>query len=126
MSSKSRDTSSRTPPTRTDVASSIRARSSGSSRSLDFRESPLTLCAPRPRDPKEGKYAAHKDALFDTTAQFFQSYADDELNVQLGEDVKKLTKDLLMDGDGNLKYKVRLIYVICAGFPCLDSRIPLP
>ena len=58
-------------------------------------------------DPQNGKYAAHKDALFDTTGTFFQSYADDELNVQLGEDVKKLTKDLLMDGDGNLKYKVR-------------------
>ncbi|KAL8287370.1 hypothetical protein RQP46_003822 [Phenoliferia psychrophenolica] len=59
-------------------------------------------------DPETGKYAAHKDALFDTTAAFFKSYADDELNVQLGEDVKKLTKDLLMDGDGNLKYKSHL------------------
>ena len=58
-------------------------------------------------DPETGRYAGHKDALFDATGAFFKSYADDELNVQLGEDVKKLTKDLFMDGDGNLKYKVR-------------------
>ncbi|KAK4699364.1 hypothetical protein P7C70_g6896, partial [Phenoliferia sp. Uapishka_3] len=59
-------------------------------------------------DPETGKYAGHKDALFDTTGAFFKAYADDDLNVQLGEDVKKLTKDLLMDGDGNLKYKSHL------------------
>jgi len=59
-------------------------------------------------DPKEGKYAGHKDAVFDSLADFFKSYADDELNVQLGEDVKKLTKDLLMDADGNLQYKSHL------------------
>lgn len=53
-------------------------------------------------DPKEGKYAGHKDAVFDTVGTFFSAYAEDELNVQLGEDVKKLTKDLLMDSEGNV------------------------
>lgn len=54
-------------------------------------------------DPKEGKYAGHKDAVFDTVQTFFTAYAGDELNVQLGEDVKKLTKDLLMDSEGNVR-----------------------
>ncbi|KAM0751353.1 hypothetical protein T439DRAFT_380336 [Meredithblackwellia eburnea MCA 4105] len=59
-------------------------------------------------DPKTGKYAGHKDALFDSVGTFFKAYADDELNVKLGEDVKKFTKALLMDSDGNLKYKADL------------------
>ena len=54
-------------------------------------------------DPNQGKYAAHKDNLFNSVEEFFGAYADDELNVQLGNDVKKLTTDLLYDGDGALK-----------------------
>lgn len=57
-------------------------------------------------DAQNGKYAGHKDNLTDAIGSFFSSYADDPLNVQLGEDVKKLMKDLTMDAEGNLKYKV--------------------
>lgn len=63
-------------------------------------------------DPKEGRYAAHKDALFDAITNFFTAYADDPLNTQLGVDVKKLTKDLLMNAEGNLTYKVRPISLV--------------
>lgn len=34
--------------------------------------------------------------------------ADDPLNKQFGEDWKTLTKDLLLDGEGNFKYKPHL------------------
>ncbi|SGY18964.1 BQ5605_C014g07520 [Microbotryum silenes-dioicae] len=59
-------------------------------------------------DPKTGRYAGHKDALFDSIQQFFTSYADDPLNVELGNGVKKLTTDLLYDSEGSLKYKAHL------------------
>lgn len=58
-------------------------------------------------DPSKGKYAGHKDALFNSISTFFSGWNSDRLNQQLGKDVKKLTKDLLMDAEGNLKYKVR-------------------
>ncbi|ORY77244.1 hypothetical protein BCR35DRAFT_305540 [Leucosporidium creatinivorum] len=59
-------------------------------------------------DPKTGKYAGHKDAVFDSVQTFFTAYADDPLNVKLGNDIKKLTTDLLYDSEGNLKYKPHL------------------
>ncbi|GAA5960221.1 hypothetical protein JCM21900_000554 [Sporobolomyces salmonicolor] len=59
-------------------------------------------------DPKEGKYAPHKDRLFDEVEQFFTSYADDGLNQRLGESVKNLFTDLLFNSDGNLEYKPHL------------------
>ncbi|GAA5906426.1 uncharacterized protein JCM6883_004476 [Sporobolomyces salmoneus] len=59
-------------------------------------------------DPKEGKYAGHKDRFFDETQNFFTSYADDGLNQRLGESVKTLFSDLLFNSDGNLEYKPHL------------------
>ncbi|KAK4051695.1 hypothetical protein OIO90_004645 [Microbotryomycetes sp. JL221] len=60
-------------------------------------------------DVKNGKYAGHKDNFFDSISTFFTSYADDPLNVQLGNNVKKLTTDLLYDSDGKLAYKPHLV-----------------
>lgn len=57
-------------------------------------------------NPETGKYASHKNALFDSISSFFSAYANDPLNIQLGKDVKKLTKDLLLNSEGNLTYKV--------------------
>ncbi|GAA5973135.1 hypothetical protein JCM3765_006444, partial [Sporobolomyces pararoseus] len=59
-------------------------------------------------DPKEGKYAGHKDRFFDEVQSFFTSYADDGLNQRLGESVKTLFSDLLFNSDGNLEYKPHL------------------
>lgn len=59
-------------------------------------------------DPKEGKYAGHKDRFFDEVQAFFTSYADDGLNQRLGESVKTLFSDLLFNSDGNLEYKPHL------------------
>ncbi|GAA5934568.1 uncharacterized protein JCM15063_004617 [Sporobolomyces koalae] len=59
-------------------------------------------------DPKEGKYAGHKDRFFDEVQNFFTSYADDGLNQRLGESVKTLFSDLLFNSEGNLEYKAHL------------------
>lgn len=59
-------------------------------------------------DPQNGKYAGHKDAVFDTISNFFTAYAEDDLNDQLGRDVKNLTTDLLYDSDGQLTFKKHL------------------
>ncbi|BGP18009.1 hypothetical protein JCM10213_005048 [Rhodosporidiobolus nylandii] len=59
-------------------------------------------------DPKEGKYAPHKDRFFDEVQNFFTQYADDGLNQRLGESVKTLFTDLIFDSEGNLKYKPHL------------------
>lgn len=59
-------------------------------------------------DPKQGKYAGHKDRFFDEVQAFFTSYADDGLNQRLGESVKTLFSDLLFNSDGNLEYKPHL------------------
>ncbi|KAK4051027.1 hypothetical protein OIV83_003156 [Microbotryomycetes sp. JL201] len=60
-------------------------------------------------DVKNGKYAGHKDDFFNSVQTFFTAYADDPLNVQLGNNVKKLTTDLLYDSDGKLAYKPHLV-----------------
>ncbi|KAI5479947.1 hypothetical protein MNV49_002237 [Pseudohyphozyma bogoriensis] len=81
-------------------------------------------------DPKDGKYAGHKDAFFDSVSSFFKAFAEDELNTQLGLDVKKLTKDLLMDSEGNLKFKPHLWddirTVILPGLATHIGLIPIP
>lgn len=81
-------------------------------------------------DPKEGKYAGHKDDLFNTIERFFTAYAEDELNTQLGHDVKKLTTDLLYDSDGKLTYKPELVHdiksVILPALATNIGYIPIP
>lgn len=54
------------------------------------------------------KYKGTRDNVLDQLSFFFKAYADDPINVKFGENWKKLTKDLLHDGDGNLKYKPQL------------------
>lgn len=56
----------------------------------------------------QGKYAPLKERFFQAVETFFRAYADDPINVKLGEDVKKLTKDLLFNEDGTLAYKPHL------------------
>jgi hypothetical protein len=56
-------------------------------------------------DPKKGKYASHKDAIFNSIGKFAQAFAQDTTNVQLGDDIKKLFKDLLVDSDGKITSK---------------------
>ncbi|KAL7411844.1 hypothetical protein BDY24DRAFT_395037 [Mrakia frigida] len=51
------------------------------------------------------KYAGHKDALFDEFVGFFKGMGEDPVNIRFGEDWKRLTKDLLFDGDGQLTFK---------------------
>ncbi|KAJ7084656.1 hypothetical protein B0H15DRAFT_888282 [Mycena belliarum] len=54
------------------------------------------------------KYRSHFDAVFDALSGWFKSFADDPLNQAVGEDVARLTKDLLFDGEGNLQFKKTL------------------
>ncbi|KAH8916527.1 hypothetical protein BT69DRAFT_767547 [Atractiella rhizophila] len=78
----------------------------------------------------DGKYKGHRENLFDELGKFFTAYADDPLNVQLGNDWKKLTKDLLFDSEGSLKYKPHLWNdvrtVIAPKFFTQLGYIPIP
>ncbi|KEI39762.1 uncharacterized protein L969DRAFT_17670 [Mixia osmundae IAM 14324] len=56
----------------------------------------------------EGKYAGHKDNFFNQVQRFFTAYADDDLNNELGDHVKKLTRDLFLNGEGDLTFKTQL------------------
>lgn len=53
-------------------------------------------------------YFPSTPARADDLCSLSVSYADDELNVELGNGVKKLTTDLLYDSEGHLKYKPHL------------------
>lgn len=54
------------------------------------------------------RYKGHREQFTNEVQRFFQSYADDRLNQQLGEDFKRLFKGLALDGDGNLTIKPHL------------------
>ncbi|EIN12698.1 hypothetical protein PUNSTDRAFT_97516 [Punctularia strigosozonata HHB-11173 SS5] len=54
------------------------------------------------------KYKGHFDNLFSTIGGFFKAMGDDPLNQRFGQDWARLTKDLLFDSEGNLKYKPEL------------------
>ena len=54
------------------------------------------------------KYKGHQEQLFDEIQLWFTALADDPLNQRLGDDVKRLTKDLLFDDEGSLTFKGRL------------------
>jgi hypothetical protein len=56
----------------------------------------------------DDKYKTHFDNFFNTTGEFFKAMADDPLNQRFGQDWARLTKDLLFDSEGNLKYKPEL------------------
>lgn len=68
--------------------------------------------ARRLRDNGQGffseRYRPHREAFVESVERFFTAYADDPLNVQFGEDWKRLVKDLTLDESGNLAYKPQL------------------
>ncbi|KAF9235766.1 hypothetical protein BU15DRAFT_89476 [Melanogaster broomeanus] len=54
------------------------------------------------------KYRSHFDNLFDSTGNWFKAMAEDPLNKRFGEDWARLTRDLLFDSEGSLKFKPEL------------------
>lgn len=54
------------------------------------------------------KYKGHQEKLFDEIQLWFTAMADDPLNKRLGDDIKRLTKDLLFNSEGNLSFKPKL------------------
>ncbi|GLB36910.1 putative protein of unknown function (DUF4449) [Lyophyllum shimeji] len=56
----------------------------------------------------DDKYKEHFDRLFDTTGDWFRAMGEDPINKRFGEDWARLTKDLLFDSEGSLKFKPEL------------------
>lgn len=56
----------------------------------------------------DDKYKGHFDNLFRTVGDWFKAMGDDPLNKRFGEDWARLTKDLLFDSEGSLKFKPHL------------------
>jgi hypothetical protein len=54
------------------------------------------------------KYQGSFDNLFNSIGTWFKAFGDDPLNKQFGEDWARLTKDLLFDSEGSLKFKADL------------------
>jgi hypothetical protein len=54
------------------------------------------------------KYKGHQEKLADEIQLWFTAMADDPLNQRLGDDVRRLTKDLLFNEEGNLTFKPKL------------------
>ncbi|KAF9473113.1 hypothetical protein BDN70DRAFT_937687, partial [Pholiota conissans] len=54
------------------------------------------------------KYKDHFNNLFNSIGKWFGAMAEDPINHQLGEDWARLTKDLLFDSEGSLKFKPEL------------------
>ncbi|KAF8805918.1 hypothetical protein BYT27DRAFT_7191832 [Phlegmacium glaucopus] len=56
----------------------------------------------------DDKYRSHFDNLFDSVGSWFKAMGEDPLNHQFGEDWARLTRDLLFDSEGSLKFKPHL------------------
>ncbi|KAF9221263.1 hypothetical protein BS17DRAFT_758156 [Gyrodon lividus] len=54
------------------------------------------------------KYRGHFDHLFNSLGDWFSAMGDDPLNKRFGEDWARLTRDLLFDSEGSLKFKAEL------------------
>ncbi|KAF8481546.1 hypothetical protein DFH94DRAFT_731269 [Russula ochroleuca] len=54
------------------------------------------------------KYKAHFDRLFDSIGTWFSAMGEDSLNKRFGDDWARLTRDLLFDSEGSLKFKPEL------------------
>ncbi|KAI0360398.1 hypothetical protein OH77DRAFT_678973 [Trametes cingulata] len=54
------------------------------------------------------KYKGHFDNLFNAAMEWFRALGEDPLNKRFGEDWARLTKDLLFDSEGSLKFKPEL------------------
>lgn len=51
------------------------------------------------------KYRTHFDNLFNSIGKWFSAMGEDPLNKRFGEDWARLTRDLLFDNEGSLKFK---------------------
>jgi hypothetical protein len=56
----------------------------------------------------DDKYSAHFDRLFTSIGEWFKAMGDDPLNKRFGDDWARLTRDLLFDAEGSLKFKPEL------------------
>ncbi|KAH9941112.1 uncharacterized protein BXZ73DRAFT_42167 [Epithele typhae] len=56
----------------------------------------------------DDKYKSHFDNFFNTTGDWFRAMGEDPLNKRFGQDWARLTKDLLFDSEGSLKFKPEL------------------
>lgn len=56
----------------------------------------------------DDKYKSHFDNLFSTVGDWFKAMGEDPLNKRFGEDWARLTRDLLFDSEGSLKFKPEL------------------
>ncbi|KAI0743264.1 hypothetical protein BC629DRAFT_1599620 [Irpex lacteus] len=56
----------------------------------------------------DDKYKAHFDNLINRSGDWFRALGEDPLNKRFGEDWARLTKDLLFDSEGSLKWKPEL------------------
>ncbi|KAL4069133.1 hypothetical protein J3A83DRAFT_4535807 [Scleroderma citrinum] len=54
------------------------------------------------------KYRGHIDYVFNAIGNWFSAMAEDPLNKRFGEDWARLTRDLLFDSEGSLKFKPEL------------------
>jgi hypothetical protein len=54
------------------------------------------------------RYRNDFDNLFNAIGQWFSAMAEDPLNKRFGEDIARLTRDLLFDSEGSLKFKPEL------------------
>ncbi|KAI0747079.1 hypothetical protein C8Q80DRAFT_1179196 [Daedaleopsis nitida] len=53
----------------------------------------------------DDKYKGHFDNLFNAAGDWFRALGEDPLNKRFGQDWARLTKDLLFDAEGSLKFK---------------------
>lgn len=56
----------------------------------------------------DDKYRDHFDNLFHSIGDWFKQMGEDPLNKRFGEDWARLTKDILFDSEGSLKFKPHL------------------
>lgn len=56
----------------------------------------------------DDRYKAHFDGLFEAIGKWFGAMGEDPLNKRFGDDWARLTKDLLFDSEGSLKFKPEL------------------
>ncbi|TFY82424.1 hypothetical protein EWM64_g1578, partial [Hericium alpestre] len=56
----------------------------------------------------DDKYKAHFDNLFSSIGNWFKAMGEDPLNKRFGDDWARLTRDLLFDSEGSLKFKPEL------------------
>jgi hypothetical protein len=73
------------------------------------------LCNSEGREVRESgrrfydeKYKGHFDHLFDSIGTWFSAMGEDPLNRRFGDDWARLTRDLLFDSEGGLKFKPEL------------------